>query len=127
MPLYRRVCAISNVAWLFVEGLHAVFYQFSFPRVVNSGMYGMEYPTIYFIGSGLLLVVLHSYVGGQVARYGIRLTTVVYQLGLIALSAWKYAISAGEAKLWNEFRAAVLYGSVTGAIAGFIQEIAEEL
>src|SRR6202022_1867079 len=86
MPLYRRVCAVIYVSWLSVEGFGAALYHFTSPQTLDSRVPGVESSVMYFVGFGLLLVLLHSYVGGQFAQYGFRLTTFVHQVTLTALS-----------------------------------------
>ena len=120
MSLRRRICAVAYASWLFVEGFSAVFRQLSSaPMIVPQ----VETPFMYFVGSGLLFVLLHSYVGGRFGQYGVRLITFVHQVSLTALSLMFFVGSPSEGKSWYGFRAAVLCACAIGETEACILEL----
>lgn len=125
VPLRRRTWAIVYVAWLFVEGLAAAFHNCSTPPTLGSKVSGTESSIMYLVGSGFMFVLLHSYIGGNFARYCFRLTTFGHQIILAALSLFVLMNSTNESYIWNGFRAAVLYGCASGEMEGFILDIEE--
>lgn len=126
MPLHRRMCAIAYVAWLFVEGLFTVVDQFLAAPTSYSRLFTIDRCAQYFVCSGLLLVLLHSYIGSPRARSGFQWTTLLHQIGLIAFSLWKYTnyvVNKNE-RSWDGLRGVVLcYFAIMGDARDVILEI----
>jgi hypothetical protein len=83
MPLFRRICTLTYVAWLFVEGLISVFHTRS-PATIGTRM------EPYLIIAGLVFVILHSYLRQRVPRYLFPLLVFVHQVTLAGMSLSRY-------------------------------------
>ena len=106
LSLSRRISYLTYVAWLFAEGVVAAFAQISaFPIKSTFGVVGLETYITLCVDSLLIFALLHSYVAGDFANYGVRLTIFLHQLGLLALSVWRLSIeSTDDVRLMAGFR-----------------------
>jgi serine/threonine protein kinase len=112
MTMRQRISCITYLAWFLAEGAFSFLHQFP----------------IYFVGSGLLVAFLYSYVGGRFARYCFRVTTVVHQVSLTAISLWKLANHDMKAsQIWPGFQAVILLYCATGEVSATVLEIGEVL
>jgi hypothetical protein len=125
MTLNRRISTMAYFVWLVGEGLYSSVHQ---ARLKGSGVSGMEISIMYWVGSGLLVAFLHSYVGGTFAIYSFQLATLVHQTSLIALSIWKLAnLNVDHDQIWLGFRSALLWYCATGEASVAALQIGEVL
>lgn len=128
MSFCRRCTAMAYVVWLFAEGCFLALTPASFPSTHTSSTIGMEVSILYCVASGLLLVLLHSYIGGRFARYGFRLITFIHQVVLIDLSLWRMAYyGATDVNAWFGARLFLLCCCVIAEMGPFIVEIGDVL
>jgi hypothetical protein len=120
MPLLRRVCTLIYLAWLFIEGPISALQQFTKSRSPALVAYGVEHSIMYFIIAGLLLVLLHTYIGRPLPRHVFRATLLIHQITVAALSFWRYICSKTNDQAGTGFRLILLCFCALGEIEGFV-------
>jgi hypothetical protein len=128
LSLARRLSAATYISWLAVEGLIALAVYFAPWTQEGTTSVELELPMMYFVGSSLLVILLHSYVGGRVARTSLRIVPFVHQVTLIALSLRKFAVvNSYDLGAWSGFRAVVLMFCCLMETGSFATELGKVL
>jgi hypothetical protein len=126
LPLRRRIAAVAYVAWLQVEGLFLLVSHIASP-LCNAGMLGVQTPMLYLVSSGIVFILLNSYLGRAWTRRGFQLITMVHQLSLISLSVWEFTCLKGTPHSWSGFRGAILCSCAMGNIETAILGVGDAL
>src|ERR1700694_3806106 len=125
MALRRRVSTMTYLVWLLVEGLLSIIHHV---RMNESDVSGGESRLLYFVGAGLLIAFLQSYVGGSLAMYSFQLATLVHQISLIAIWLWKLSNPHEKGMtVWFGFRSAILLYCATGESGAAVLQIGQVL
>lgn len=127
MPTFHRVYMLIYVAWLISEGIISAVHKVTSSRTPALVAYGMEHSFMYFIIAGLLLVLLHTYIGRRVPRYCFRFIIFVHQSTIVALSLWRYACATTMDQAGPGFRVILLWFCVLGEAGAFGKEILDFL
>ena len=127
MPLRLRISLAAYLAGLFVEGLISLCRRFSSPPPPNAplpGMWGINVPIVYFVPSGLLPVILHSYLSSRLARIGFQFIILAHQLSSSTL-LWRAVIRQdwGIWSSWHGIGGVVLYYCAMREIEAFFLQI----
>lgn len=122
MGIYRRISAILYVLWLVPEGIF-IFADRLCPSISVSTS-GLETLLMYLVGSSFALAVLHSYVGGKLAKSGLRAMMFGHQLILLSLSLYSSAVvKHANARLWHGFRIAIMGYCAFSEMGGLLVDL----
>ena len=126
MSLFRRVCTLIYVSWLFIEGLVAAFCKSITPSQAPAVTTdGMKISTMYFLSAGLLLVILH-YISRPIPRFYFRLITFTHQIIFGAISLWTYATAEPGHRASSGFRLVLLSFCALGETFTFTVKIVKD-
>lgn len=125
IPLLRRICALIYVAWLFAEGLICGIHKFTSSQTSALVGYDLEHSFMYFIIVGLLLVLLHTFIGRQVPKYCFRFITFLHQVTIASMSLWRYACAETAYQAQPRFRLLLMCFCALGETRTFIAGMTE--
>ena len=123
LPFFRRACTLIYVAWLFVEGPISAFKQWGTARSPVTLTTGMEHMIMYLVIGGLLLVILHSYLGRRMPRTLFRFLVFAHQVTLAGVSAWRYLHSETQDYVETGFRLILLSFCAVAEVDGLMWDI----
>ena len=123
LPFFRRACTLIYVAWLFVEGPISAFKQWGTSISPVTLATGMEHMIMYLVIGGLLLIILHSYLGRRVPRTLFRFLLFAHQVTLAGISAWRYLRSETQDYIETGFRLILLSFCAVAEVDGLMSDI----